>query len=77
MEIERLENTIIEIAGYKRVLVEHHSGVTSYGADHICVRVKYGQISIRGSGMVLAQMCRTHLVVCGCIESVTLLRGDA
>lgn len=66
---------LVEIAGERRVLIENHRGVTEYDADRICVLVKFGQICVCGEGLTLAQMTGACLVICGRIDSVTLLRG--
>lgn len=67
---------LVEICGERRVLIEHHRGVSRYGRDLICVRVRYGEVALRGSGLELANMTRDQLVVCGKIHSVTLIRRD-
>jgi sporulation protein YqfC len=66
---------LIEIADGRRVLIEHHRGVIAYGSTEICVRVSYGTVSIRGSGLLLARMTKEQLVICGCVETVSLLRN--
>ncbi len=66
---------LVEICGEKRVLIENHRGVSRYGTDLICVRVRYGEVALRGCGLELAKMTREQLVVCGRIDSVTLIRG--
>ena len=66
---------LVEIAGDCRVLVENHFGVKEYGKEKICVQLSFGQLCISGTGMELAQMTRHQLVICGRIDSVTLLRG--
>lgn len=66
---------LVEIAGEKRVLIENHRGVTEYHTDKISVRVKFGQICICGDDLTLAQMTGACLVICGRIDSITLLRG--
>lgn len=68
---------LIEIAGEHRVLIENHKGVTEYEDGRICVRVKYGQVCVCGCGLTLAQMTCSKVVICGRIDSVTLLRGRA
>jgi sporulation protein YqfC len=68
-------NTVVEIVGDRRVLIENHRGVTRYSLDKICVRVKYGSVLVCGSGMILAQMTCSNLVIHGCIDSITLLKG--
>lgn len=72
---EQLGMPLVEIAGEKRVLIENHKGVTEYDADRICIRVKFGQICVCGGNLTLAQMTGACLVICGRIDSITLLRG--
>jgi len=66
---------LVELAGDRRLLIEHHHGVTEYGPERICVQVQYGLLCVNGSGMELAQMTANHLVITGCIDSIVLLRG--
>ena len=47
---------LIEIAGDTRVLMENHCGVTEYGRERICVKVKFGQVCICGQRLNLAKM---------------------
>ncbi len=67
---------LVEISGESRVLIENHGGVTAYGREEICVKVKFGSIQIRGSGLELARMTRQQLIVCGKIDAVTLCRRN-
>ena len=66
---------LIEIAGDKRVLIEHHCGVTQYGRCRICVRVRYGTVVISGSGLELTRMTGQQLIVTGKIDGVQLERN--
>lgn len=65
---------LIELAGDRRLLMEHHRGVTRYSLEEICVKVAYGQVQIRGCGLELSRMTAGQLVISGRIDSVTLLR---
>ncbi len=65
---------LVEIMGDKRILVEHHCGVTSYGTDTICIRMKYGQIQVCGARLELAKMCDKQLVITGQIDCVNIIR---
>lgn len=67
--------TIIEIAGENRVLIEHHQGVSQYDSQNIGVRVKFGLICVSGTCLELTQMTRERLVISGIIEAVRLIRG--
>lgn len=66
---------LIELAGDRRVLVENHCGVTEYGTERVCVKVKFGQVCICGQALQLAKMTKSQLVICGRIQSVELFRG--
>jgi len=63
---------LVEIVGEERVLVENHQGVTAYSCHEICVKVRYGSLSICGNGLQLARMSRNQLVVTGRICGVSL-----
>ncbi len=65
---------VVELAGERRVLIENHMGITEYGTEKICVQVKYGYICICGMSMVLTRISKEQLVICGHIDSVTLVR---
>ena len=65
---------IVELAGDRRVLIENHRGVTEYGMEKICVKVKYGLLCICGCDMELAKMTKDQLVITGQIGSVTIQR---
>ena len=66
---------LIELAGDRRVLMENHCGVTEYGKERICVKVKFGQVCICGEELSLAKMTKSQLIVSGKIQSVELYRG--
>ncbi len=65
---------IVEIAGEQRVLIENHFGVLQYSREQICVKVKYGQVSVCGCGLELARMTRHQLAIRGRIDGVSLIR---
>lgn len=66
--------TVVEIAGHRRVLIEHHCGVTQYGGCEICVKVRFGTVHISGQQLVLKRMTRDLLIISGCIDCVRLER---
>lgn len=66
---------IIEIAGSGRVLIENHMGVCAYGKEQICVKVRYGTVSVNGCCLELARMNRDQLVITGKIAAITLDTG--
>lgn len=65
---------LVEIAGEKRVLIEHHCGVTEYGRCQICVKVKFGLVMVMGQRLELARMTKDQLIITGKIECVKLER---
>lgn len=65
---------LVELFGDRRVLIEHHGGVTEYGREKIQVRVKYGFLCICGGCLELARMTAEQLVITGRIDTVTLIR---
>ena len=65
---------LIEIVGDRRVLIEHHCGVTEYGCNQICIKVKQGTIEVYGNKLELALMTKEQLIISGYIEGVKLTR---
>lgn len=65
---------LIEVAGERRVLIEHHRGVTQYSREEICVKVSYGNVQIRGCSLELTRMTAHQLVISGRIDCVMLHR---
>lgn len=66
--------TLVELYGDRRVLIEHHGGVTEYGREKIQVKVRYGYICVCGGCLELARMTAEQLVITGRIDSVCLCR---
>ena len=64
--------SIVEIYGTNRVLVENHRGISQCTRDEITVRMKKGDIMIFGSCLKIALMSRERVVVCGNISGVLL-----
>lgn len=65
---------LAELAGDRRLLIEHHRGVTQYSREQICVKVSYGHIQVCGSCLELSRMTAEQLVIFGQIRQITLLR---
>ena len=65
---------LIEISGDRRVLIENHLGITQYSREEICVKVKYGWISVCGGCLELVCMSRERLIIAGNIDQVKLIR---
>ena len=65
---------VVELAGDRRVLIEGHGGVTEYGCEKICVKVRYGCVSVCGCGLELTRMTKQQLVITGRIDAVQIQR---
>lgn len=68
--------TLVELVDDRRVLIEHHRGVKEYGRDRICVGVGFGLLQICGRDLHLRCMSRSQLVICGCIQGISLIRKE-
>lgn len=66
---------LVEIAGDRRVLIEHHCGVTQYGRCCISVRVKFGTVVVLGTALELSRMTGQQLIISGNIDSIKLERS--
>jgi sporulation protein YqfC len=66
--------SLVEIAGDRRLLIENHCGVKEYSRERIGVKVKFGQINVCGSCLELRHMTRHQLLISGRIDAVTLCR---
>ena len=66
--------SVVELAEDCRVLIENHNGVTEYGREKICVRVRFGSVEVCGCGLELARMTKDQLVITGRIHGIALHR---
>ena len=68
--------SIIEIAGEQRMLVENHRGVSAYSSERILINVEFGVVCVCGCGLRLFRMSREQLVIRGRIDTVSLQRRN-
>ena len=66
--------TLLEVVGKGRVLVEGHGGVMAYCDEKIVIKVRYGVAEICGSNLKLTQMDSAKLIITGEISSLQLFR---
>ena len=66
--------TVVEIAGENRVLIENYCAVREYSPQRIGIRVKYGMAVVCGCNLELRRMTKDHLIISGRIDSVSLQR---
>ncbi len=67
--------SLVEILGNSRVLIENHLGVQGYDREKIMVKVHLGTVTICGSCMEMVRMTKEQLVICGHIDSISLQGG--
>ena len=66
--------TLLEVVGKGRVLVEGHGGVVAYGDEKVVIKVRYGIAEISGSNLKLTQMDVSKLTITGEICTLQLFR---
>lgn len=66
------EQTLVELVGRKRVLVEHHKGILGYSQQEILVGTEDGVLRIEGDHLCLCCMSREQLFISGSIRSIVL-----
>ena len=64
--------TVIELLGEGRVLIEGHGGILAYSDEEIYAKVSYGVVEIVGCNLKLSYMDDTKLIVSGKITTVHL-----
>lgn len=67
---------LIELVGERRVLIENHQGVTKYGCCEIYVKVRFGEICVSGTKLVIAKMTCDQLIITGRIAAIQLRKGE-
>ena len=67
---------VVELAGDRSVLIEHHRGIVQYQKEVICVKVKFGIVEICGSGMEITRMTGDQLIISGRIDAINLHRRN-
>lgn len=67
---------VLELMGDSRLLIENHKGVIAYGDKMICVKLKYGAVSITGKNLSLSFMSQCQLTITGHIDAIMLERGS-
>lgn len=68
--------SLVELAGDRRVLVENHYGVCQYSPEKICVKVRWGMVAVSGQALELTRMTKEQLVITGKIVGINLIRRD-
>lgn len=66
--------TLVEIAGDNRILIENYCAIREYAPHKIDIRVKFGTVEVCGCGLELRRMTKAQLIITGKIDSVSLQR---
>ena len=67
--------SLVEIYGDCRVLIENHLGISEYSRQVVSVFTKSGILSVSGLRLRIALMTKNRMVICGQIHGVTLSKG--
>ncbi len=67
--------TLIELVGDQRILIENHHGMAAYSKQMISVKTSYGMVGITGRGLRIQQMTKNRIVIGGYIEEIYLSKG--
>lgn len=68
--------SVVEIAGTNRLLIENHGGILGYDHCSITVKVRFGCVQVCGCNLQIRRMSREQLIICGRIDSVSLHRRE-
>lgn len=66
--------TVVEVIGEGRVLVEGHNGVLEYNDCEVSTKVGYGVVKTIGCNLKLTVLDKDKLVVTGEVHRIELLR---
>ncbi len=70
-EIQPLQS-LVEIFGNQRVLIEYHHGIREYTNESIVVCAQYGKICVQGKSLHIVLMTKDRLVIQGKIQNVAI-----
>ena len=66
--------SVLELLGDKRILIERHGGVIQYSPEKIGIKLKFGTVCVCGCSLELIHMTQGQLVIQGRIDAITLHR---
>lgn len=65
---------LLEAIDNRRILIENHNGIVSYGSAAISVKVRNGRICVTGKNLELGHMTKESMVITGCIDNIEFCR---
>lgn len=66
--------SLVELYGGNRLLIEQHKGVIQYGKEEICIKLRFGILTVYGESLELARMCKEQLIITGRIDGLKIIR---
>ncbi len=69
--------SVVELLGDRRVLVENHRRIIEYDLDRICLQLNFGVIQILGCNLRLRAMTGRKLLIAGKIDRIEICRGKS
>ena len=57
--------TLVELFGTERVIIENHKGICQYSDTKICIKSLYGFVSVLGKNLYIIRMSKERLIICG------------
>ena len=67
--------SVVELLGDRRVLVENHRRIIEYDLNRICLQLNCGAIQIVGCNLRLRAMTGRKLLITGKIDRIEVCRG--
>lgn len=67
--------SVVELLGDNRVLIENHRRIIEYELERICIGVSYGMVCIVGGNLRLRHVTSRKLLITGRIDRLELHRG--
>ena len=68
--------SILELLGDGRVLVENHEGILQYSLDQLTVGTSFGRLLITGEALRLTHMSGQLLIISGGIRRIDVSRRE-
>ncbi len=68
--------SVLEVYGDERILIECHKGILEYGSEQISVRLRFGRVCVYGENLKLRKMQAQQLVITGKIVNIMLNREE-
>ena len=68
--------SVLELLGERRVLIEKHLGVRQYSRQCVSVGMDFGCVCVHGGSLELLNMSKDQLVIAGKIDSICVIRKE-